>query len=139
MNHSDDILGVYHMSLVLPKSISAEVVGHSWYAFSGSQKRHIKMFITLLWLYTYMIHKKNESLWWYTRSISHESGSPKKYISRGRRPQLICFFWFSKKAHQLQPICMTFADILFWRTRLMRYTSSISPEWCDFSYYLKWV
>ncbi len=39
-----------------------------------------------------------------------------------------------KKAYQLWPTAS--ADILFWRTRLMRYTPSISPECGDFSYTL---
>ncbi len=50
------------------------------------------------------------SIWWYTMSRSRGSGSAKKYISGGCRPELICFF-------ENQSISL-----------------SISPEWCDFSY-----
>ena len=55
--------------------------------------------------------RKITALWEYTRSISHDSGSPKKY-SGGRRPQLICFFEY----------------------QTLQYAPSISPECGDFSF-----
>ncbi len=33
----------------------------------------------------------------------------------------------------------TWHDMTFWLTRLMRYTTSMSPEWCDFSYQAKLI